>query len=179
LTEILVEAAQTLERGGAGGILICTNTMHRLYDQVSAAVAAPVLHIADATGRVIRQAGHTRVGLLGTAFTMEQDFYKRRLAEKFGLDVIVPDETGRRTVHDIIYGELVAGVVTEASRDAYRQVIQSLAARGAEAVILGCTEIGLLISDADSSVPIYDTTRLHAMAAVDWALRPKDAGVSN
>jgi aspartate racemase len=137
---------------------------------VQAAVAIPLLHIVDPTGQRIVAAGHRRVGLLGTAFTMEKDFYKGRLSDRFGLDMLVPDADDRAAVHDIIYRELVIGVTTEASRDIYRGVISRLIARGAEAIILGCTEIMLLVGPQDSAVPLYDTTTLHAIAAVDLAL---------
>jgi len=170
LTDLMVEAARNLEAGGADFIVVCTNTMHRMADEIAARVAIPLLHIADPTAQAVRRAGFSRVGLLGTAFTMEQDFYKGRLATKFGLEVIVPEADDRRTVHDIIYRELVAGEIHEASRARYREVIARLVKRGAEAVILGCTEIMLLVSAADSPVPLYDTTELHALAAVDLAL---------
>jgi aspartate racemase len=170
LTAMMVGAAQALERGGADFFLICSNTMHRMADEVAASVTIPLLHIADATGERVAAAGHRRVGLLGTAFTMEQDFYKGRLSELFGLTVLVPDEDGRKTVHDIIYSELVAGVVREESRGAYRRVILDLLEHGAEAIILGCTEIMLLVRDEDSPVPLFDTTTIHALSAVDRAL---------
>jgi aspartate racemase len=170
LTRRMVDAAQRLEGAGAGLLLICTNTMHRMADAVSAAISVPLLHIADPTAEAIRAAGLTRVGLLGTAFTMEQDFYRGRLADRHGLDVIVPEPADRATVHRIIYDELVAGVVNPASRDAYRDVIARLIDRGAEAIILGCTEIMLLVKPEDSAVPFYDTTALHAAAAVRWVL---------
>ena len=170
LTEAMIAAARQLERGGADVVLICTNTMHRMADEVAAGVAIPLLHIVDPTAAAIRAAGHRRVGLLGTAFTMEQDFYKGRLADRFGLDVIVPDDADRAAVHAIIYAELVAGRVLAASRDVYRGVIARLIERGAEAIILGCTEIMLLVKPEDSAVPLFDTTELHALAAVDHAL---------
>ena len=170
LTEQMKDAAIRLELGGADFILLCTNTMHRMADAVAAAIKIPLLHIADPTGEKIKAAGLKRVGLLGTAFTMEQDFYKGRLEELFGLDVIVPEPADRRVVHDIIYKELVAGEVREKSRIAYRGIIARLIERGVQAIILGCTEIMLLVSDQDSSVPLFDTTTLHAMAAVDRAL---------
>lgn len=170
LTAEMAAAARRLEAGGADFIVICTNTMHRMADAVSAAVAIPLLHIADPTARRIVSAGLRRVGLIGTAFTMEQDFYRGRLAAQFGLDVIVPDQADRRTVHGIIYHELVAGIVRDESREAYRAVIRRLVERGAEAVIMGCTEIMLLISQADSAVPVFDTTEIHALSAVDLAL---------
>ena len=170
LTGEMTDAAGRLEAGGADFLVICTNTMHRMADAISAAVSIPLLHIADPTAEKIKALGLSRVGLLGTAFTMEQDFYKGRLIERHGLDVLVPGEEDRKTVHDIIYKELVVGRVEDASRDAYRQVIQRLVERGAQAIIMGCTEIMLLISQADSPVPVFDTTELHALAAVDRAL---------
>lgn len=170
LTERMVDAARRLEAAGADALLICTNTMHRMADEVQAAVAVPLVHIADPTAARIRAAGHRRVALLGTAFTMEQDFYKGRLAERHGLDVMVPDAADRAVVHRVIYDELVAGKVLPASRDAYRDIIARLVSNGAEAVILGCTEIMLLVGPEDSAVPIYDTTALHAAAAVELAL---------
>ncbi|MNT31836.1 Aspartate racemase [compost metagenome] len=170
LTGEMTDAARRLEAGGADFLVICTNTMHRMADAVSAAVGIPLLHIADPTAEKIKALGLSRVGLLGTAFTMEQDFYKGRLIERHGLEVLVPGDEDRKTVHDIIYKELVVGRVETTSRDAYRQVIQRLVERGAQAIIMGCTEIMLLISQADSPVPVLDTTELHALAAVDLAL---------
>jgi aspartate racemase len=170
LTAKMVAASQNLERGGADFIVICTNTMHRMADDVAAAVSIPLLHIADPTAEKIKAAGLSKVGLLGTAFTMEQDFYKGRLVSNFGLDVLIPDDADRKTVHEIIYTELVAGEVNEIAREKYRQVIHRLVGRGAQAIILGCTEIMLLISQDDSPVPVFDTTELHALAAVDMAL---------
>ena len=170
LTALMVAAARHLEAGGADFIVICTNTMHRMAEEVAAAVAIPLLHIVDPTAEAIGRAGLTRVGLLGTAFTMEQDFYKGRLATRFGFEVLTPDADDRRQVHDIIYRELVAGVVRDASRQVYRDVIACLVARGAEAIILGCTEIMLLVRPEDSAVPVFDTTELHARAAVERAL---------
>jgi aspartate racemase len=170
-TALLVEAAQRLERGGAECLVICTNTMHRMADAVQAAVAVPLLHIADPTAARIRSAGFRRVGLLGTAFTMEQDFYRGRLEAKHGLEVLVPETEDRALVHRIIYEELVQGRVESSSRDAYRAVIARLVTRGAEAVILGCTEIMLLVRPEDSEVPLFDTTAIHAEAAVEFAVR--------
>lgn len=169
-TALMIDAAQRLERGGADFVVICTNTMHRMATEVEAAIHIPLLHIADPTAERIRAAGMERVGLLGTAFTMEQDFYKGRLIERHGLDVLVPDDADRAVVHRIIYEELVQGKVTETSREAYRGVIARLVARGAEAIILGCTEIMLLVGAEDSAVPLFDTTELHARAAVQKAL---------
>ena len=170
LADEMQDAAIHLERGGADFVLICSNTMHRVADAVAEAIDIPLIHIADPTGEKIRAAGLARVGLLGTAFTMEQDFYKRRLNDVFGLDVVVPQADDRRVVHDIIYRELVAGEVLAKSRTAYREVIARLVAQGAQAIILGCTEIMLLISAEDSAVPLFDTTTIHAIAAVDRAL---------
>jgi aspartate racemase len=173
-TRLMVDAAQRLERGGADFVLICSNTMHRMADDVTAAISIPLLHIADATAARISAAGVRRVGLLGTAFTMEQDFYKGRLTRRFGLDVIVPESDDRRTVHDVIYQELVRGDVRPASREQFRAVIKRLVADGAEAVILGCTEIMLLVEPADSPVPVFDTTTIHAEAAVLKALESQE-----
>ncbi|MBH1935460.1 aspartate/glutamate racemase family protein [Streptomyces sp. AV19] len=168
--EVLAGAAKALEAAGAELLLICTNTMHKVADQVAAATSVPLLHLADATAAAVRSAGVRRVALLGTAFTMEQDFYKDRLAAG-GLEVLVPDEEGRRTVHRVIYEELCAGVVREESRAAYREIIRGLVAAGAEGVVLGCTEIELLVGAEDSPVPVFPTARLHAEAAVELALR--------
>ncbi|QKG70244.1 aspartate/glutamate racemase family protein [Erythrobacter mangrovi] len=170
LGDIMADSARRLEAGGADVIILCTNTMHKLADRIEAASSLPFIHIADPTAGAIKARGITRVGLLGTAFTMEQDFYRGRLHREHGLDVTVPDEADRAEVHRIIYEELIAGKVTEASRAAYRAVIARLVERGAQAVILGCTEIMLLVRDEDSAVPLFDTTSLHALAAVDFAL---------
>ncbi|WP_248696914.1 aspartate/glutamate racemase family protein [Roseomonas gilardii] len=170
LTTRMIDAARRLEAGGAKALLICTNTMHRMAADVQAAVNVPLLHIADPTAEAIKAAGFRKVGLLGTAFTMEHDFYKGRLADQHGLSVIVPNEQDRATVHRVIYEELVAGQVLPSSRDAYRAIIARLVEDGAEAVILGCTEIMLLVRPEDSSVPIFDTTALHAAAAIETAL---------
>ncbi len=174
----MADAGRQLAQGGADFIVICTNTMHRFADTIEQAANRPVLHIADPTARHIAQAGLRKVGLLGTAFTMEQPFYRDRLQDRHGLDVLVPDENDRRAVHDIIYRELVTGVTNPASREIYRAVIARLVARGADAIVLGCTEIMLLVGQADSSVPVFDTTTLHAEAALDAALdgiEPLDA----
>ncbi|WP_330334883.1 aspartate/glutamate racemase family protein [Streptomyces sp. NBC_00536] len=167
--EVLADAARSLSAAGAELLLICTNTMHRVADSVEAATPVPLLHIADATADAVHGAGLRRVGLLGTAFTMEQEFYRGRLAAS-GLDVLVPDAEGRALVHRVIYDELCLGVVRDDSREAYRQVVADLIARGAEGVILGCTEIELLLGPEDSPVPLFPTARLHAEAAVDAAL---------
>ncbi len=167
---LLIDAARRLESAGADFMLICTNTMHRMADKVQAAITIPLLHIADPTAERIRAAGLHRVGLLGTAFTMEQDFYRGRLVDAHGLEVLVPDAADRAGVHRIIYDELVQGHVDPASRGFYQDVIARLAARGAQAVILGCTEIMLLVGPGDSPLPVFDTTTIHAEAAVAMAL---------
>ena len=164
---LLGEAALGLARAGAQGLLLATNTMHKVAPQIQAASGLPLLHIADATGQAIRAAGLTRVGLLGTAFTMQQDFYSGRLAAH-GLQTLIPDEAGRAEVHRIIYDELCRGVVSTESRDTYRRVMAGLQARGAQGIILGCTEITLLVGAQDTPLPVFDTTRLHVAAAVDW-----------
>ncbi|MGI5398494.1 aspartate/glutamate racemase family protein [Streptomyces sp. CA-135486] len=167
--EILADAARGLQAAGADLLLICTNTMHKVAGQVEAAVSVPLLHLADATADAVRAEGLTRVGLLGTAFTMEQAFYRDRLAGH-GLEVLTPGADGRALVHRVIYEELCRGVVREESRSAYQDVIGKLVAAGAEGVVLGCTEIELLIGEKDSPVPVFPTTRLHAEAAVNAAL---------
>jgi amino-acid racemase len=169
--ELLADAAQGLEAAGAELLLLCTNTMHKVADQVQAAIGIPLLHLGDATARAVTGAGVKTVGLLGTAFTMEQDFYRDRLASH-GLRVLVPPAEDRAEVHRIIYDELCVGVINEESRQAYRDVIVRLVEAGAEGIILGCTEIELLISDADSLVPVFATTRLHVEAAVNASLAP-------
>lgn len=169
-TALMIDAARRLEGAGAELLVICTNTMHRMAQAIEAAVSIPLLHIVEPTGERIRAAGMGRVGLLGTAFTMEQRFYRGRLEERFGLEVLVPDADDRATVHRIIYDELVQGRVEEASRAAYREVIAHLVDRGAEGIILGCTEIMLLVRPEDSAVPLFDTTTLHAEAAASAAL---------
>ncbi|MFT8245848.1 aspartate/glutamate racemase family protein [Roseomonas sp. BN140053] len=176
-TALLVEAARRLERGGADFLVLCTVTMHRMADDLQVAVPLPLLHIADPTAGRIRAAGLRRVGLLGTAFTMEQPFLRGRLKDRHGLEVLVPEDADRALVHRVIYEELVQGRVEPASRDAYRAVIARLVARGAEAVILGCTEIMLLVRPEDSAVPLFDTTALHAEAAVDLALADEPARI--
>lgn len=162
---LLGRAARSLRDGGAQLLVICTNTMHKVADAVEAASGLPLLHIADPTGEAIRAAGLTKIGLLGTRFTMEQDFYRQRLIERHGLEVIVPDDDGREHVHKVIYEELCLGRIRDESREAYRRIIAGLAERGAQGVILGCTEIGLLIGPADVDVALFDTTALHARAA--------------
>ena len=167
---MMADAARSLERGGADFLVLCTNTMHKVAPAIEAAVTIPLLHIADPTARAIRAAGVRTVGLLGTRFTMEQDFFRGRMEDLHGIEVVVPDAADRDTVHRIIYDELCLGVVREVSRDAYRCVIARLVERGAQAVILGCTEISLLVGADDASVPMFDTTAIHAQAAVEMAL---------
>ncbi len=162
-------AAAALARAGAEALVICTNTMHKVAAAVEAGGGLPLLHIADATAARIRAAGLARIGLLGTRFTMEQDFYRARL-ESHGIAVLVPEADARATVHRVIYEELCLGVVRDDSRERYREVMADLVRRGAEGIILGCTEIGLLVGDADTTVPTFDTARIHAQAAADWAL---------
>ncbi|MER8845755.1 aspartate/glutamate racemase family protein [Mesorhizobium australicum] len=168
---LLIDAAHKLEAGGAEGLLLCTNTMHRLADQVQAAVSIPLIHIADATAATVRRAGLRRPALLATRFTMEQDFYKGRLADKYGLSPVVPDSAGRDMVHRVIYEELCQGIVTEASKAAYVAEANRLRRdEAADSLIMGCTEITMLIGQEDFDIPVFDTTRIHAEAAVEFAL---------
>lgn len=168
--EVLVKAAKQLELAGVDAIMICTNTMHISVPQIEASVSTPILHIADATGELLTAGGQKKIALLGTAFTMEQDFYKGRLTNKFGLEVIVPSKSDRKLVHDIIYHELCLGEVKSSSRDQYLSIIGEMADQGAESVILGCTEIGLLIKQSDTQVQLVDTTVIHAQQAVSFLL---------
>lgn len=168
--QLLADIASKLEGAGAQAIVICTNTMHKLAPQVQAATTIPLLHIVDATAAAIRAAGMSRVGLLGTRFTMEQDFYRGRLSEQFGIACLVPPAPEREIVHRVIYDELCQGRIKPSSRAAYRRILQGLAEAGAEGVILGCTEISLLVSAEDSPVPLFDTAALHARAAALWAV---------
>ena len=168
--EILTEAAMNLEKGGADFLLICTNTMHRVAPQIEESLIIPVLHIADATAEELKKKSVNKVGLLGTAFTMEQDFYKGRLRDKHGLNVITPDQEDRNLVHDVIYNELCMGKFNENSKDAYLQIIEKLGESGAEAVILGCTEIALLVGREKTSIPMFDTAKIHAQKSVELAL---------
>jgi aspartate racemase len=168
--ELLGREAAALEAAGSEVLVLCTNTMHRVAPVVEAAVSIPFVHIADATADAVRAAGLSRVGLLATGYTMEQDFYVGRLRERHGLDVLVPGEADRREVHRVIYEELCLGVVRDESRAEYRRVMERLAGRGAEAILLGCTEIDLLIDQSDSALPLFDTTRIHAARAVELAL---------
>jgi aspartate racemase len=169
-TRRMVQAAQQLERGGADFIIICTNTMHRMADEVQEQITIPLLHIVDPTGEQIQKSGLHTIGLLGTRFTMEQDFYRGRLEQRYGLSVLVPSEPEREAIHRVIYEELCRGMVNELSRQAFRETIARLVEQGAEGIILGCTEIMMLIQQSDSAVPLFDTTTLHAQAAVNYAL---------
>ena len=170
MAEILIKAAKQVEAAGADYLLICTNTMHKLAKQVQAAVAIPLLHIADAVGENLIQHNFKKVALLGTQFTMEQDFYKQRLADKFAIDVLIPDAQGRETVHRVIYDELCKGVIKEESKAEYLAIIDNLTQQGAEAIILGCTEIALLVQQADTSIPLLDSTALHCAMALENSL---------
>jgi aspartate racemase len=167
---ILIDAARRLEAGGADFFLIATNTMHRVADEVAGAVDIPLLHIADATAEVLQRDGVRRIGLLGTAFTMELEFYKNRLSERFGIDVIVPELHDRQMVHDIIYQELCQGQVDDESREVYLAIIDRMACEDIDGVILGCTEIGMLVEQRHTDIRLYDTTAIHAMQAVERAL---------
>jgi len=169
LTDFMIDAAQRVERGGADFVLICTNTMHLMAGDVEKNINIPLLHIADATAEAIKKKGISRTGLLGTKFTMEKEFYKDKLSSH-GLEVIIPPKDQRETVHRIIYDELCRGIIKESSKGSYQGIIEEMAIAGAEGIILGCTEIGLLVRDGDASVPILDTTEIHAKAAVDYAL---------
>lgn len=171
VTSRLVKAAKAVESAGADFAILCTNTMHKMADEIQAHLHIPFLHIADATAEAVRAQGFKKVGLLGTRFTMEEDFYVGRLARRHGLEVILPEAPEREDVHRVIYNELCLGQINPASRARYRGIIERLAAQGAEGIILGCTEIGLLSQAEDSPVPLFDTTRVHALAAVEHALR--------
>ena len=167
---LLADAARSLQAAGADFLVLCTNTMHKVAPAIEAAVGIPLLHIADPTAAAIKAAGHTKIGLLGTRFTMEQAFYKERLRELHGLDVIVPEPAERDIVHRVIYEELCLGKLVDASRDQYLRIIAALIERGAQAVILGCTEISLLVGQRDAAVPLFDTTAIHARGAAELAL---------
>ena len=169
-TKLLRDAAMRLETAGADVILICTNTMHKIAEEVKQGITVPLLHIARTTGVKVQSKGIRRIGLLGSKFTMEQSFYKGLLTDEFDLDVIVPEETDRTTIHDIIFDELCQGKILQESKYKYLKIIESLKARGAEGIILGCTEICLLIHESDLDSPLFDTTRIHAEAAVEYAL---------
>lgn len=168
--EYLASAARSLEAGGAECVVLCTNTMHKVADEMQAGIGIPLLHIADATAQAIKAAGLKKIGLLGTRFTMDEDFYRGRLTDMHGLTVLLPSEDERDVVHRVIYDELVLGEIKNKSRQEYARIMKNLVNAGAQGIILGCTEIGLLVKPEDSDVPLFDTTRLHAQAAVEFAL---------
>jgi aspartate racemase len=170
-TQAMIAAAKRVQAGGADFVLICTNTMHKMAPEVQAAIDIPLLHIADATAEAIKDQGLQVIGLLGTNFTMEGEFYRGRLVEMHGLEVLIPEAGDREIVHRVIYDELVLGEIKDESREQYKAIIEKLTADGAQGVILGCTEIGLLIKGGDCQVPLFDTTAIHAVAAVDLALK--------
>ncbi len=171
LTRMMIKAAQRVKKAGADFLVICTNTMHLMADAVQNAVQIPLLHIADVTADAVKARGQNRVGLLGTRFTMEQDFYKGRLKDVHGIDVLIPEEEERKAIHDILYNELCLGEIKKLSKEKFRKIIQNLVDRGAQGIILGCTEIPLIVRQEDYAVPLFDTTTLHAKAAVDFAVR--------
>ena len=170
-SNMLVKAARDLENGGADFIVLCTNTMHKVADDIQAGVKIPFIHIADATALRVKSCGIQKIGLLGTRFTMEEEFYRGRLLQKYGLEVVIPDAQGREIVHRVIYNELVVGRIEQPSREKYIGIIEQMVTQGVEGVILGCTEIGLLVHQEDSRVPLFDTTRIHAETAVEYALK--------
>jgi aspartate racemase len=169
--QLMASAAQSLERAGADFVVLCTNTMHKLADKIQAAIHIPFLHIADATAQKVKESGIKRIGLLGTRYTMEHDFYKGRLIDKYGLEVIIPDEADRETVHCVIYDELCLGIIKPESRAHYINIMKKMTQAGAEGIILGCTEIELLVHAGDSQKPLFPTSRIHAVAAVEYALK--------
>ena len=170
---LLAEAARSLQSAGAEFLVLCTNTMHKVASTIEASVGIPLFHIADPTALKIREAGYSKVGLLGTRFTMEEGFYIDRLQDRHGLQVLVPKSEDREIVHRIIYEELCLGRVLPKSRSEYRRVIADLKGQGAQAIILGCTEISLLVGPEDAEIPLFDTTRIHARSAAEWALAPE------
>jgi aspartate racemase len=170
LTELMIDAARRVEKAGAELLVICANTMHKMADDVQRNIRIPILHIGDVTAEAVRSRSIKKVGLLGTRFTMEQDFYKQRLIGKHGLEVIIPEEKEREEIHSILYNELCLGEIKASSKGVFQKIIAGLASRGAQGIILGCTEIPLLVSQNDYEIPLFDTTTLHARAAVDFAL---------
>jgi len=170
-TEMMIEAAQSVEKAGAELLVICTNTMHKMAEEVQASIEIPLIHIVDVTGEAIMALGLRKVGLLGSRFTMEEGFYKERLRRKYGIDVLVPEEKDRRYIHTIIYHELCKGILRKVTQAKFKKIIDRLISFGAEGVILGCTEIPLLVKQKDYAIPLFDTTTLHAQAAVDFALK--------
>lgn len=171
LTELMIEAAQKLEKTGAELIIICTNTMHKMADEVQRAIKIPLIHIADATAEVTKEKRLKKVGLFGTKFTMEEDFYKKRITEKHGIEVIIPNKDERELIHNVIYNELCLGILNPESKARFKEIVENLISNGAEGIILGCTEIPLLIKQEDIQVPVFDTTTIHAKSAVEFALK--------
>ncbi|UCG70811.1 MAG: aspartate/glutamate racemase family protein [Thermoplasmata archaeon] len=171
LADLMIEAAHRLERADADFLIICANTMHKLAEEIQENIKIPLLHITDAVAESIQKKGLKKVGLLGTKFTMEEDFYIRRLREKFAIDVIIPNEAERGMIHDVIYNELCQGTINDPSKEKFREIIKNLHKNGAEGVVLGCTEIPLLIKEKDADIPLFDTTTIHAKAAVEFALK--------
>jgi len=176
---VLAQAARSLHAAGAEFLVLCTNTMHKVADAMESAAGIPLLHIADPTAEEIRRNGLKRVGLLGTRFTMEQEFYRGRLRDRHGVDVVIPDGADRAVVHRVIYEELCQGKVLDESRTEYRRIIRQLVENGAQGVILGCTEVSMLVGPGDSPVPLFDTTSIHAREAVEWALRDSGASIES
>ena len=170
-TNLMIDAAKRVEKGGADFVLICTNTMHKMAEDVAASIRIPLLHIVDATAEEIIPFGLNKLGLLGSTFTMEEDFYKGRLKEKYGLDVIIPNETDRQVVYNIIFKELCLGEIKDSSREQIKTIMKKFIDNGAQGVVLGCTEFPLLVKQKDCPVPLFDTTAIHAKVAVDYALK--------
>ena len=171
LTELMIQAARRLEGANAKFIVICTNTMHKMADDIQDNINIPIHHIADAVGGKIVGKGQKKVGLLGTKFTMEEDFYKKRLGEKYHIEVVIPEDEERETIHNVLYNELCLGKINNSSKERFKKIIKNLEKNGAEGVILGCTEIPLLIKDEDADIPLFDTTEIHAKSAVEFALK--------
>ena len=170
-TALMIDAAQRVKKGGADFVVICTNTMHKMAEEVQSSINIPLLHIADVTAERIKAQGLKKVGLLGTKFTMEEDFYKGRLIKKHGLEVMIPDDEEREAINNILYNELCMGEIKKISKDKFKKIIDNLVLKGAEGIILGCTEIPLLIDKEDYEIPLFDTTRIHAEEAVEYALQ--------
>jgi len=170
-TNLMIDAARRVERGGADFVLICTNTMHKMAEEIEASISIPLLHIADVTAERIISSGLKKVGLLGSAFTMEQDFYKGRLIDKYGLEVVIPSQIERKVVDNIIFNELCLGEIKDSSREQIKTIMGNLVDDGAQGIILGCTELPSLIKQKDCSVPLFDTTAIHAKAAAEYAFR--------
>lgn len=170
-TALMIDAAQRVKKGGADFVVICTNTMHKMAEEVQSSINIPLLHLADVTAERIKEQGLKKVGLLGTKFTMEEDFYKGRLIKKHGLEVVIPNDEEREAINNILYDELCMGEIKKISKDKFKKIIDNLVLKGAEGIILGCTEIPLLIDKEDYEIPLFDTTRIHAEEAVEYALQ--------